>query len=101
MITNFVYYKFVDEYLLYVRDDMIIDDAEYGSIKAAIKAMLKKSPQQITVPQLDHSGNMVGTRIVWLPKRLLDDLKAQDLWPVVKLDKYGGTGEVYTVPSVI
>ena len=80
---------------------MILDDAEHGSMKAVIKAMLKKSPQQITVPQLDHGGNVVGTRIVWLPKRLLDDFKAQGLWPAVKLDKYGGTGEVYTVPPVI
>ena len=98
LITKYFDYNTVAiEYLPYVRGDIVLDDTEHGSMKAVIKAVLKKSPQQITVPQLDHSGNVVGTHIVWLRKRLLDDFKAQGLWPVVKLDEYGGTGKVYMV----
>ena len=97
-MKTFNYNTVAIEYLPYVRGDIVLDDAKHGSMKDAIKAVLKKSPQQITVPQLDHSGNMVGTRIVWLPRRLLDDFKTQGLWPVVKLDEYGGTGEVYMLP---
>jgi hypothetical protein len=89
------------DYLPYVRADIILDDAEYGTITAVIKAVINKSPQHIPVPELDHNGNVVGTRVIWLPRRLLDDFKAQGLWPVVKLDEYGETQKVYTVPLVI
>ena len=102
LITTFVHYKFVDiEYLAHVRGDVILDDTKYGTMKVVIKAVLKKSPQQITIPELDHNGNGAGTRIVWLPRRLFDDFKTQGLWPLVKLDEYGETEEVYTEPVVI
>ena len=86
------------EYLPYIRGDVILDDAIYGTSKAVIKAMLKKSPEQIKVPKLDLNGNEVGTYITWLPKSLLDDFKSHHLWPVVKLGEYGEI-EVYLAPT--
>lgn len=87
--------------MIYVRGDIILCDAqdEYGTFNAAIKGTLGKSPKQITVPEVDHNDKVIGTRILWLPRSLLDDFRARDLWLTVKLDEYEDTIEkVYPVP---
>ena len=88
---------FVDiEYLPFIQGDAILDSAKYGGFKAVIKAVIKKSPEQIKAPTLDHNGNeTAGTYTVWLPKTLLDDFKKCNLWPVVMLGEYGEIDEVY------
>ena len=88
------------EFLPVVRGDIILDTVEYGTFKSATMALLEECPEQIIVPGLNCNGDKAGTHAVWLPRRLLEDLKTRDLWPIVKLNEYGEVEDVYMVSMV-
>ena len=79
------------EYILYVRDDLILLDTEkeLKKSKDAIYALLTGNPRYISVPKKDDKGNVTGQQGVWLPGGLLVELLDAGIWPVVQVDQNG------------